>query len=332
MATRQQLYNTPGVEQHKVIFEIADPEEIIATRTQETSGEVPVVHSDYLQPPSIHIFEKKVEEVPSTDDVENQVIVILNEKKASVAQAEEGSERAYAEWKEAQAGFFEEIKDELMAKDITGADICKMASAIDGQDTLRLMTDKVISFLYGIDKQAAMDFTDLINKDLNVTYVEGNHPLTIRYKGCVLGGRKVRDMIRWRDHESNDLDGIKRTIENGKPCTGKKQPGAEEVPGQKMAGVGNLIGPAMYVVPEMWSMPSEIKGHAPRWFGYKPSPQQQAQQVQKVFQTGDNLWDGPSDIAKLNAFKKMNEKPRDYLTEWRDRITLADAVRAKGED
>lgn len=348
MAVRQHLYSTPEVEQHKVVFDLADPENVISVRAKASGNEVPIVHSDYLQPPRVHIFEQKSDTVPDPEEVDGKVTIIIQEKKASI---NEDVQRAYIDWQESQTGFFEEIKDQLRAGDITGGDICKMASAIDDQEALRAMMDKVITHVYGIDKEAASNLANLINEDLKVTYVLGDHPLVIKYKDCVTASKRIRRDLGTSDNPRDSKDhwdrGLSKVVETGGVIPGyEKKANLEQMQANldpssvvsqkakatglagKIGGIaGKSIVPVMYGLPYITSVPGEVKGNLPRWMGYAPTAKQKQQQIAKVLQTGSNIWEGPSDIEKMVALQQSNKKPLDMLSRWREKATLAGAGR-----
>ena len=189
--TRLHFYRQPNVNQASALFPVADAESII---NMLFSSEGPSSSVDYMLPPSGATLKIEISEEKEDEDEESE------EDPRADHEKEARLYLAHEKFKSIREDFFKEARQYLLnTKNPTN--INKMASAVDGQDTLLAVFPTLDSYLkeYNLDKYAS-DIKDYLNKDLNVTYVFGDAPLVIKYKTLVDNCNQVREQLKGEIH------------------------------------------------------------------------------------------------------------------------------------
>jgi hypothetical protein len=190
--TRLHFYRQPDINQASALFPVADAESIINmlfTQNDEPSSSV-----DYmLPPPSATVKVIEISEEPEEEEEPKEDKRKDREKEARLYLAHE-------KFKGLRENFFKEARQYLL-NTRTPENINKMASAIDGQETLRAVFPTMEEYLahYNLHKSAS-SIKDYLNKDLNVTYVIGDNPLVIKYKTLVDDCRQIKEQLRGEIH------------------------------------------------------------------------------------------------------------------------------------
>ena len=193
--TRLHFYRQPNVNQASALFPVADAESIINMLFPEATTGSPSSADYMLPPPSATV---KVIEIESKEEEPKK-----EEKKEDKREEREKEARlhwAYEKFKTVREDFFKEAR-QLVLNTRNPEGLNKMASYIDNQETLRAVWPTLEEYLkdYNLHKSAA-DIKDYLNKDLNVTYVIGDHPLVVKYKTLVENCNQVRDQMRGEIH------------------------------------------------------------------------------------------------------------------------------------
>lgn len=187
--TRLHFYRQPGINQAAAMFPVADAESIINTMFPEASS-TPSTSIDYMLPPptaTIKVTEiKREEETPEPEEKED---------KRKDREKEARLYLSYEKFKDLRESFFKEARQYLL-NNRAAENINKMASAIDGQETLRAIFPTLQEYLYNYNlHKSAASIQDYLNKDLQVTYVIGDNPLVIKYKTLMDDCNKLKGEI-----------------------------------------------------------------------------------------------------------------------------------------
>jgi hypothetical protein len=191
--TRLQFYRQPGINQAAALFEPADAAKIIVIKEPEMPTE-----TDYMLPPTPHADVVIVKQGSSESLLtkaasakqERRSKFEIEEKRASVT-------LRYSDFVDARNAFLQETKNYFRESDSRlGRDINKMASYVDGQETLKAIFPHMKDYMQklGMQKQA-MEMEELMNEKLPVTYVIGTNPVVLKYKECIMQGEKLRNSI-----------------------------------------------------------------------------------------------------------------------------------------
>jgi hypothetical protein len=192
--TRLHFYRQPGVNQASALFPVADAESIINMMFPEASSESSTPIDYMLPPPTATIKVTTIESEEDTPEPEPK------EDKRKDREKEARLYLAHEKFKGLRENFFKEARQYLL-NHRNAADINKMASHVDGQETLRAVYPTFEEYLvnYNLQKSAA-DIKDYLNKDLQVTYVIGDNPLVIKYKTLMENCNKLKDDLKGEIH------------------------------------------------------------------------------------------------------------------------------------
>lgn len=182
MGVRLSLYKTPGVEQHKVAFELADPEKV-ALKKSPDEGFI-FVHSDYLREPKKFAMETRKESFPNPNDVKRRFRGVLADKQAEFEEIKRDMEMAFYHYKEAKAELLSEIRKQALSQPTAkqaAKVILETASYIDDQAALRNIHKEVVATVAGVNKQAAAMVDEGNKYDLKATYIVKTNPMVMRY-------------------------------------------------------------------------------------------------------------------------------------------------------
>jgi len=189
--TRLHFYRQPNINQASALFPVADAESIINMLfAQNEAG--PSSSVDYMLPPpsaTVKVVEISTEDEKSPEPEPKEDKRKDREKEARLYLAHE-------KFKGLRENFFKEARQYLLNTK-NPENINKMASAVDGQETLRAVFPTLEEYLkqYSLHKSAA-DIKDYLNKDLKVTYVIGDNPLVIKYKTLAEDCNKIRETLK----------------------------------------------------------------------------------------------------------------------------------------
>jgi hypothetical protein len=189
--TRLHFYRQPNVNQASALFPVADAESIINMLFPEASTS----SVDYMLPPSSATI--KVVEVESKEEPKKEE---KKEDKRAEREKEARLHWAHEKFKEVRENFFKEARQYVLnTRNPEGLN--KMASFVDGQDVLRAVWPTLEEYFhyYNLHKSAA-SIKDYLNKDINATYVIGDHPLVIKYSTLVEKCKEVRDQMKGEIH------------------------------------------------------------------------------------------------------------------------------------
>lgn len=191
--TRQQFYRQPGINQAAALFEPADSTKIIVVKEPETPME-----TDYMLPPTPHA-DVVVLKQGSSDVSLNKAASIRQERRSKFELEEKRANVTlrYSDFVDARNAFLQETKNYFRESDNhLGKDINKMASFVDGQETLKAIFPHMKDYMtkVGMQKQA-MEMEELMNEKIPVTYVIGTNPVVLKYKECIMQGDKLRNSI-----------------------------------------------------------------------------------------------------------------------------------------
>ena len=184
--TRLQFYQQPGINQAAALFEPADSTKIIVINKE------PDMSSDYMLPPplatTVVVKEASVMQKTASVKQERRRLFEIEEKRANVT-------LRYSDFVDARNSFLTETKN-FFREGHDSKDMNKMASFIDGQDTLKAIFPHLQKYMgdLGMHK-VAMEIEELMNEKLPVTYVVGTHPLVLKYKDCIMKGDRLRNSI-----------------------------------------------------------------------------------------------------------------------------------------
>jgi len=191
--TRLHFYRQPNINQASALFPVADAESIINMLfSPDEAG--PSSSVDYMLPPSGATIKIEIsEEEEDEPEEEKEDPRADREKEARLYLAHE-------KFKNIREDFFKEARQYLLNTK-NPKNINKMASAVDGQDTLLAVFPTLDNYLkeYNLHKYAS-DIKDYLNKDLAVTYVFGDAPLVIKYKTLVENCNQVREQLKGEIH------------------------------------------------------------------------------------------------------------------------------------
>lgn len=212
MDTRIALYNTPGIEQHKVSFPLANPAEIIKTAKKETNAGFEFTHSDYLQPPRKFTFGEPSERMPELTEADSKRYHgYIVEKKAEI---EDKLRKEFNHYLADKRAFLEEVQQHVLHYGAKAAkDIVEAASYIDKQAGLRRIEADVLGVISKYNKEAALQVKDLNSGDMNVTYVVKTSPLVIRYTDYVERMNRMINGYRDYDNYRNGISSLSRVME-----------------------------------------------------------------------------------------------------------------------
>lgn len=209
MITRLHYFKQPDVDQARLQFDIASPDGVLKeSPTEEPIKDLFDTPVDYLTPPvNTKPAVKVIDITPEEPDV--KVIEIqIHQKKAEMEDQNARLQIAYMKYLDTREAFIKEAKSHLNDGHPV-SDLNELGDYIDKQAGLKMMLPQL---KVSMEKQA-YELEDLINKDLNVTYVIGNHPLTVKYLGSVTAAEDVRNAARNLNETSSAIDSLERTIE-----------------------------------------------------------------------------------------------------------------------
>jgi len=245
LGVREKLYKDPDVDQSRVVFPPAESKIIIAIIKKPGGNESDVketcpLDNDYMQSPKITLRVSRGKD----DELENKKASLkleglkgILQKLEVYKQAAKGEiEKEARYFERAQVEYMKEVRDQ-MTMGTTAEDIVKAAAAVDYnhfQRTFHIIEEQ-------LPKQASL-MLEHMNPDLCVTYVNGDSPLVIKYKGSVTSGARIRDKFDKMKELDDKIDSYKKVIE------------VEEM--GKKAGWGGF---GMTVVPEVLSAYGEKK-------------------------------------------------------------------------
>lgn len=199
--TRLQFYKQPGINQAAALFEPADSTKIIIVKEPERD-----MSADYIFPPQlatgnaveITIKTASIEKAAS-ERMQKRLKFDIEEKRASVT-------LRYSDFVGARNAFLKEAKN-FLREDHDAKDLNKMASFIDGQETLRSIFPHLQKYMNDLGMQKmAMEIEELMNEKLPVTYVIGTHPLVMKYKGCIFQGDRLKNAIVELERAENIIE------------------------------------------------------------------------------------------------------------------------------
>ena len=277
MGVRLSLYKTPGVEQHKVAYELADPEKIALKKTPD-KGFV-FVHSDYLREPRKFAMETRTESFPPISEVKRRFRGILADKKAELEELNRDMDIAFLHYKEAKADLLSEIRKQALERSTpkeAARVILETASYVDDQRGLRNIHKEAVDLIATVNKQAA-EMVDAGNKyDLKATYVVKTSPMVIRYTDYV---RKLNDL----NNKYSDAKSVEDAIRNM----------------NRIVEVGDVKAATSFF-PQRSEAGNDLSKEAGIFdqYQYNPNRQQAAKAVSDVF---TRFKDNPAQIN--NAFK-----------------------------